>query len=136
MLFSETDDPDLYTAALTVWREARGECYEGKHGVAQVIYNRMTDPQRRWPRTANDVCKEPLQFSCWNSNDPNHDKYPNNGDTSWNDSCNAVNDVFGKRVADVTDGANCYYERHILPPYWATPEKRTIEIGNHIFFRL
>ncbi len=136
MELSEAQNPELYTAALTVWREARGEPYEGKQGVAQVIYNRMTDPQRRWPRTAIAVCKERLQFSCWNANDPNCNKYPEAADASWEDSCNAVSDVFDKRIVDVTHGANCYYERHISPPHWATPNEQTVEIGNHIFFKL
>lgn len=136
MKISEAQDPELYTAALTVWREARGEPYEGKQGVAQVIYNRMTDAQRRWPRTAIEVCKQRLQFSCWNPNDPNSHKFPLESDAAWKDSCTAVTQVFQMEIPDVTKGANCYYERHIPPPFWAEPEKRTVEIGNHIFFRL
>ena len=136
MPISETENPELYTAALTVWREARGEPYEGKQGVAQVIYNRMIDGDRRWPRTASRVCKQPLQFSCWNENDPNSHKYPQERDPSWDDARAAVTDIFETRVTDVTHGANCYYERHISAPSWAAPEKRTVAIGNHIFFRL
>lgn len=136
MAISEAEDPQLYIAALTVWREARGEPFQGKQGVAQVIYNRMTDTARRWPRTAIDVCKQHLQFSCWNSSDPNCTKYPEELDVSWQDSCKATMEIFAMQAADVTNGANCYYERHIPAPAWATPEKQTVEIGNHIFFRL
>ena len=57
-------------ATLTVWMEARGEPQEGRVAVAEVIRNRT---QRKYQSdgTVASTCLRPLQFSSWNTLDPN-----------------------------------------------------------------
>ena len=52
----------------TLIGEARNQPIEGIIGVGFVIDNRM----RASNKSYKDICLAPLQFSCWNSNDPNY----------------------------------------------------------------
>lgn len=38
------DDDDLNNAVLCVWKEARGDGYDGMNAVAHVIFNRVGAP--------------------------------------------------------------------------------------------
>lgn len=122
---------DRFMLALCVWREARGESQRGKELVAQVIINRSTDG--RWPHTFVEVITQPLQFSSFNSNDPNAHTWPHNSDVSWFDSVSAV-DVVLSASAPITS-ANHY---HVigLNPSWADPSKVTETEGHHVFYQL
>ena len=54
---------------LTIYGEARGEPVEGQIAVGSVIRNRVTERKSNY----KIVCWEPLQFSCWNEDNPNRD---------------------------------------------------------------
>ena len=70
---------DIDTAARTVWAEARGEGPLGMRAVAWVMKNRLARPcwwsRERGDGTPDDtleaVARDPWQFSCWNTDDPN-----------------------------------------------------------------
>jgi N-acetylmuramoyl-L-alanine amidase len=58
---------DIDYLALTLIGEARGEPIEGQVAVANVIHNRAFSSGKSF----KEICLAPLQFSCWNSKDPN-----------------------------------------------------------------
>jgi N-acetylmuramoyl-L-alanine amidase len=124
-----------------LWGEARGEPIHGKIAVAWVVRNRMID--KRWPDTYEDVILQPLQFSCFNDDDPNRESvinhlFPSCGawnDRDWRECRYAAEGVYDLWVQDLTKGANHYHTKQITP-YWADSTKVTVIIENHIFYRL
>lgn len=59
----------IQVGARTIRGEARGEILEAQRAVAYVLVNRLRDG--RWGKTLAEVARHPMQFSCWNSGDPN-----------------------------------------------------------------
>lgn len=121
----------IYTIALCVWREARGESRVGKRLVAQVMENRVSD--KRWPDTYVRVITQKSQFSSFNPNDPNTQKFPDEGDKSWADCVWASDQVLTSGIMFTT--ANHY---HVigLKPVWAKPEAIVATEGHHVFYTL
>lgn len=120
-------------AALTIWRESRGESKEAQIAVLWVIMNRKADP--RWPNTTSEVCLQAYQFSSFNPGDPNAVKMPHHADPSWQ-RCLEV--VESPGVYDPTAGANHYHSLGDTQPKprWADPKKITVKIGHFTFYRL
>ena len=118
--------------ALAIWREARGEVYVAKLGVAWVIRNRAND-ERRWPTDPAEVVTQPRQFAAFNRSDQNSTKWPRADDESWEDSCIA----WESHEPDPTGGANHYhsYRNPKYYPKWAKSSKLTAEIGAFKFYR-
>lgn len=69
---------EVEVLARTIYGEARGETVRGKEAVACVVLNRVQRAKDRsgywWGDSIESVCFKPWQFSCWNENDPNHQK--------------------------------------------------------------
>jgi len=106
-------DPILLLA-LCIWREARGEPYAAKLGVAWVVRNRCTlAPQEGFKHTLVDNILKPFAFSSFNTGDPNSIKFPEDGDLNWLDSIVAAESL----EADPTMGACFYYS----PPLTSAP---------------
>lgn len=140
---------DIVTVACTVYGEARGEPFEGKVAVANVIMNRVKSPGW-WGKDITSVCLAPWQFSCWNSNDPNRaiietfrrsfmrkEMYGIKGairDSSFCECMSIAAAVIGGRLPDITEGSAHYYVKAIPAPPWAKGKKPTVEIGSHLFF--
>src|SRR4051794_6025710 len=120
---------DYTVAALTVWRESRGEPGDGQRGVMHVILNRRAD--KRWPDTIYKVCLQPMQFSCFNAADPTAVRWPLSSDAVWQSILEIVNDP----GTDLTHGANHYHVTG-LRPSWTDANKITTVIGRHVFYRL
>lgn len=121
---------DLDTAAKTVWGEARGEGTLGMLAVAHVIVN-------RWRKASSGlalVCKRPMQFSCWNENDPNLSKMdlvgPN--DTNYRIALGCVLDAVDG-AQDPTEGSTHYHVDSITPK-WAIGHMCAVQIGHHKFY--
>lgn len=130
------------TLARTIWGEARGETLLGMEAVAAVVLNRVAVAQRRggrfwWGRDIQSVCRRPLQFSCWNPNDPNRDKLLR---VTSQDRIFAMCTRIARRavaglLADPTSGADHYHAVGISPN-WTHGKFPTVQIGNHIFYKL
>jgi spore germination cell wall hydrolase CwlJ-like protein len=122
--------PDDALAAITIWQEARGEPVAGKIAVGEVIRNRM----RRYNRTVAEVVLAPLQFSGFNTKDPN--RVPS---FLLDDSDPLVQDCqsawFASEALNLTDGASLYFNPDIVIPSWAARMIPTIKIGHHQFGR-
>lgn len=121
-------------AVLNIWMEARGESFEGKVAVAEVVRNRVKSG-RYGGKTATEVALAPYQFSGWNTKDPNRTKALLLDDTdpqyvlcreAWEAS----------KSSNLTGGATLYYNPRVIhpPPAWADPAKQTAVIGNHVFY--
>ena len=116
---------DIDLMSKVVYKESRGEPYEGKVAVAAVILNRSVHP--RFPSTIEGVIKQKNAFSC-----------VVNGkiDAKPDDSCyKAVLEAI--EGADPTDEALYFYNPKIPTSSWMkkTAKENKIEIGNHLFFK-
>lgn len=118
---------DRDTARRTMWAEARSLGAVGMQGVLWTALNRLKKPGW-WSRQKGDgilddtlqaVFREPVQFSCWNENDPNLPKLLSVDDS--NDAFRLAgqvyDDVLSGRLLDITRGATLYHT--IIKPKWA-----------------
>ncbi len=126
---------DTALAAVTIWREARGEVYEGKLAVAEVIRNRMKERYASDGTIAGTVMR-PKQFSGWNSNDPN--RIPSlkidDGDQAVADCVRAWKEAMEQNTNSVK-GALLYYAPALAAPEWARGCMEAARIGRHVFLR-
>jgi len=114
-----------------IYYEARGEGSGGKVAVAMVTLNRTSDP--RFPKDICGVVKQKsvkgCQFSWFCS-------LPNGGKKSkhYADSIRTALYVYSNYdwLEDKTKGALFFHAKHVNPQ-WNL--KRTITIGNHIFYK-
>jgi N-acetylmuramoyl-L-alanine amidase len=133
---------DTDTMFRTCWAEARGESYEGQIAVAWAIRNRA---QRGYAGkflgavgAVDHVCKAPLQFSCWNSDDPNLPKLLALKIEDAPDLYDLCQDVLDGIIADSPGGADSYYAPAGMPgglaPYWAASMKFCGQVGRQYFY--
>lgn len=121
-------------AALAVYREARGEPYEVKLGVARVLRNRCADA--RWPDNLDEVILQPKQFSSFNPNDPNVGRFPKRSNVvDWKAYEDCAKAVAESETVDVVNGANFYHDVSIDPPSWTAKMIVTKKIGKIIFYK-
>lgn len=132
---------DLALLQLAIWREARGESYDGKRGVAHVIVNRSTVSSWWNHHVAGSVAKvilQPYQFSSFNRGDPNETKWPPDVDGAFAECCAVALAVTGGSDADLTNGATYYYDTSIeWPEAWGTQSEyeNTLNIGRLRFWK-
>lgn len=130
-------EEDVTTLARTLWGEARGEGRDGMEAVAAVIVNRRNSD--RYPGGFAGVCRQPLQFSCWNANDPNREKMlrlPSGDDGTWTTCLEVANRAVAGDLPDPTGGALHYHAADITPA-WVTGSpaaKATLRRGRHVFY--
>lgn len=129
-------EKEIDVLARTIWGEARGEGTRGMQAVANVIMNRV-NALSWFGNTIEGVCKKPYQFSCWNANDPNSSlcQQVNATDVQFQQCKNIATLAVTGRLADITNGANHYHAVGIRPN-WADDSKKTVTIGNHVFYKL
>ena len=128
-------DFDREIAVRTVWMEARGEGSDGMRAVASVLANRLADG--RWGANLVAVCLAPLQFSCWNSSDPNRVAMARlaDDDALLFEARQLVELALSGRD-DPTDGATHYYaDTMTRPPDWTAAARFTVQIGHHRFHK-
>src|SRR6266851_6346288 len=125
---------DLELLALCCWREARGEGMLGKRGVCHVILNRAKSGHFGG-HEIHGVILKPYQFSSFNANDPNSDKWPVEGEASWLDCIDAAKAVTENCDEDFTRGSLFYFS----PPLTVPPVRQwgsvqiVIKVGNITF---
>ena len=142
-------DRDKDAAARTAWMENRGGGEVGMHSVVNVIINRANIGQayaaahgKPHPLfgdgTVYAVCHAPLQFSCWNADDPNLHK---GLDVDCNDpefaiALELVDLASLGNLPDITDGATSYYALSMPhAPYWAEDHAPTAVLAGQAFFK-
>lgn len=134
----------IFLLALVIFREARGETYDGKVAVAWVIRNRVEHPDW-YGKDYHSVITKKAQFTSINPPDslfnkggePNLRCYGCSTDPVWMDSWKAATLVYNGQVEDLTKGATYYYAKSMdaNPPVWAAKFKPTAVVGNHRFFK-
>lgn len=129
------NDHDLDVAARTVYGEARGESWAGKVAVAWVLKNRAEDSRKRYGQGLAGVCQKPLQFSCWNQDDPNRPKLlaVTPADPSFRDCLAAVAWAVIGMEADPTHGA-MHYQVTGTNAFWSAGHTPVATIGAHEFY--
>lgn len=133
---------DIIALAQTVYGEARNQSFQGQLAVAYVVVNRFISNPARFGRSIFEVAHARLQFSCWNSNDPNLSRISriSYGDQEFLVALEAAAAALSGRVADPTHGADHYHTLDApkgvpWPPSWAAAMRKTVEIGDHVFYR-
>ncbi len=148
MTMNPSTSYDKIMAALTIWREARGESQAARNGVFHVILNRAAQsPKEGWPATVHGVCVQPFQFSSFNLGAAASITWPiekNAADwKAWEEIQQMIDSPL---LADPTNGAQFYCDDSIEPPYksWLGPnstlqdlmDKKTCQVGKLSFFKI
>jgi N-acetylmuramoyl-L-alanine amidase len=127
---------DVDTLARTIYGEARGEPFQGQVAVAWVVRNRV-NAHSWYGSDVIGVCRKPLQFSCWNTNDPNFGiiEAATLDTPGFVVATGVACIVLTGNFPDPTNGATNYYASSIPAPGWAAAMVPTAEIGHHKFFK-
>jgi spore germination cell wall hydrolase CwlJ-like protein len=125
---------NLDCLALNIYHEARGEPFEGKIAVGQVVMNRVGDPD--FPPQVCQVVKQGgertrdrCQFSWWcdgRSDRPDDLK-------AWTESKGLAKKILAGAIEDPTRGALWYHADHVNPG-WDMDVIRQGKIGRHVFY--
>lgn len=116
-------------AVATIWQEARGEPQAGRIAVGNVIRNRC----QKHGRTVAEIVLAPLQFSGWNTRDPNRTPSALLDDTdeivrdcakAWLDS----------EEMPLVEDATLYCNLDLVNPPWLSGVTQICRIGHHTFF--
>ena len=120
--------------ALNIYHEARGEPLDGQVAVAQVVMNRVGDPE--FPgqvcavvRQGGEWPKDRCQFSWWCDG---RDDLPEDL-AAWTGSKDLARRILAGSVDDPTSGALWYHADHVSPD-WGMDISRQAKIGRHIFY--
>jgi len=127
-------DEVVDTLARTLWAEARGEGDDGMSAVACVVLNRVALP-RWWGRTIVEVCRKPLQFSCWNEGTRARAELlrVTPADVAFARASAISTRAASGQIADFTRGATHYHAIEVLPP-WARGKTPCFRLGRHVFY--
>ena len=150
---SKTVDVDPIQAtclAENVYHESRNQGTAGWSAVISVTLNRVKD--KRFPNTICEVVKQGPTRESWKKNGT---YYPIKHKCQFSWYCDGDKDVVhekdakiykdiynlsyvslikGIRILDITDGATHYHADYVSPE-WAQTKTKTVEIGDHIFYR-
>jgi spore germination cell wall hydrolase CwlJ-like protein len=121
---------EILCLAQNIYFESRGEPVKGQIAVALVTINRANNPD--YPNTICGVVKQGCQFS-WNC-DGKSDVLPVTKDAAKKAIQLATVMLINPRVDDITKGALFFHSSYVKPS-WRKKMEKTIEIGNHIFYR-
>lgn len=117
---AQNHQSDLDLLARLIHAEARGESYEGKLAVGQVVLNRVASSQ--FPNTIQEVIYQPRQFTP-TSNGAIHNT-PNV------DSIRAAKEVLSNHEpSDIY----YFYNPSIATSSWIFTRETVQQIGNHVF---
>ena len=122
-------------AVANIWAEARGEPFEGKCAVGEVVRERM---RRKYMSdgTVSGTIFRAFQFSWTNPTDPNrvHALSIDDDDPVVQECARAWKE---SETSHYARGAVLYYAPAGVPkpPPWATPEKLAVVLGAHQFFQ-
>lgn len=119
------DESTFRCMVATLYHEARGEGVLGIEAVASVIMNRA----KRANKSVCSIVYERKQFSWVHVTKDKRIK----GDIM--NILSTTHKALSGVLVDVTQGATSYHATYVKPS-WAKHMKRTIQINNHIFYRV
>lgn len=128
--------------ALTIWREARGEPFDGKMAVAHSIKNRVDHPSW-WGNDIISVLTKKWQYSSLTDpNDKQLTTWPKSDDHLFEECLVIADGVLGGLYqTTLTRGADSYYDDSLKGdnmPKWAKehPERYVGKIGKLNFYNM
>ncbi|WP_281700679.1 cell wall hydrolase, partial [Acetobacter malorum] len=109
----------------------------GMQAVLNVISNRAAHPGW-WGHDVAGVCQAHAQFSCWDATDPNLAKLltVTNAEPQFREALVLAGCLVADHLADLTGGADHYYDHRGPVPSWAKGRAYRCVIGHHTFYRL
>lgn len=113
---------DIRCLAATIHYESKGESLKGKIAVGHVVLNRTKD--ERFPSSICKVVKQRGQFS-WVNNMTRVESLSVPYVT-----LQLANDILNGKYKDPTKGSLFFHNETVVPFNY----KRTVKIGNHIFY--
>jgi len=127
---------DIDIMARTIYGEAAANSEKSAIAVANVIMNRVR--YQNWPSTIAEVCLQPWQFSCWNSNDPNRARIlAADGKDKWFTRCRQIAAQVarepGGSATDPTKTAT-HYHTFAVSPSWAKKKAACYNDGYHYYY--
>lgn len=138
----------IWTIAVTLYCEARGEGIDGMRMVASVIWNRyqQVPVAVRTVKDLSNVCRKPWQFSCWNPGGPALEMYahlegrlyvrPEGEDgKAWVIANAIAHQMIEHRFKPVTTAT--HYHAVGITPAWVHGESmQYVEgMGRHVFYK-
>lgn len=126
MLFPQAKSvaiPDALCLAQTLWGEARGDRFQQRL-VSHVVLNRAQNRRQ----SVCTVVRSPHQFA-------GYGKPIDRGHPEWRESVEMAVLMLAVRKADVTRGANHFFDRNRGWPDWARGMRVTVRHGNHVYLR-
>lgn len=127
---SVTLDRQTNCMAQNVFYEAGSESFKGKLAVAYVTHNRTKN--NHFPKEICAVVYQRNQFS-WTTNKQYQKRHKiTDRDWRWAQSVNVA--LSYDEYQDPTNGSLFFHEKN-KNPRWRMKIKRTVNIGNHIFYK-
>jgi N-acetylmuramoyl-L-alanine amidase len=122
----------LICLAKNVYYEAGGESAKGKAAVAHVTLNRANSPL--FPNSVCNVVYQKSRSVCQFSWVCMRKPQPRTHTERWNESLRIASQAMEGKTPDPTYGALFFHAVYVNPS-WSRTFKKTIRIGNHIFYR-
>jgi spore germination cell wall hydrolase CwlJ-like protein len=125
------DQRQIQCLAENAYFEAGNQTVKGKIAVTNVVMNRVND--KRFPSTPCAVINQKARGVCQFSWVCEGKKRIRDWGV-YNKARKVAEDVYLKNVGDVTRGAKFYHADYVSPS-WGRVFRRTVVIGDHIFYR-
>ena len=131
--------PDEMLLAMCIFGEARGEHDDAKLAVGNVVRNRVL--AGRYGKDWRGVILRPMQFSCFNTNDPNSKKVVEplkyGKQETWETCYRIASWILNGTAKDNTQRSTHYFDKSLdaNPPYWSYGFIPTVTIGGLRFYR-
>ena len=121
---------DMHCLAHAIYYEARGERYVGMLAVANVIMNRVSDPD--YPKSVCEVTRQRTRTTCqFEYYCKVGNRIPRHDDPQWQMANDLAFQVMSGNKPDITDGATRF---HAISGS-AGHTRNAIRIGSHLFYR-
>ncbi len=126
-------DDAITCLSRTIYWETRGEGASGMEAIANVVMNRLG--HEGFPNTICEVVRQgreqgACQFSWWcdgRSDDAEEEE-------SYAIAKEIARKALNRQLPDRTGGALYFHQRKVTPS-WSTEFSKTVEVGEHIFYK-
>ena len=126
------NDRQLMCLAKNIYYEAGGESDKGKAAVAHVTLNRANSSM--FPESICGVVYQKNRGTCQFSWVCQSKAYPKTLSERWQESLQIAKQALRGHVSDPTHGALFFHATYVSPS-WSRTLRRTIRIGNHVFYK-
>lgn len=131
-----TKAADKVFLALVLWREARGEPYPVRVGVACSMMNRVARPSW-WGNSVTEVLFKRWQYSSMTDpKDPQLTTWPRGTEQSWQECLQIAHLAVEGQLQNPVPGADSYFDISIPAPKWATDDLFVAQLGRIRFYDL